>query len=363
MSSSSQQQAPKSRVSRDTARRAIDALLKWISARAKQQNRKAQLLDPDDDFLYLVLTLKKVPHKGRTTAYRIPLPHPIFSSASVCLLVDDRPKSPLLPAAARDHVRSLSLPVADVLSLSDLRSSYRPFEARRALADSHDLFLADRRIVPLLPSLLGKHFFKKKKNPVPLDLSRRLWPEQLRKVCLSTLLYFRSGTCSVVRVGRASQDQDEIVDNVMAGIEGVIGYVPKKWARVRSLHVKATESLALPIYQAVPEMGLRIKGLQKKEKEEEGGDEENRIDEVGDEEGNESDESDMEKRIKVVTKTKDDGSKKRKNKVEKTERQNTKRIKKSKVRKETDCGFLKESVTDGFLKGSVTDCLTMQLLG
>ncbi|XP_010926188.3 uncharacterized protein [Elaeis guineensis] len=341
MSSSSQQQTPKSRVSRDTARRAVDALLKWISARAKKQNRKAQLLDSDDDFLYLVLTLKKVPHKGRTTAYRVPLPHPIFSSASVCLLVDDRPKSPLPPAAARDLVRSLSLPVADVLSLSDLRSEYRPFEARRALADSHDLFLADRRIIPLLPSLLGKHFFKKKKNPVPLDLSRRSWPEQLRKVCLSTLLYFRSGTCSVVRVGRASQDRDEIVDNVMAGIEGVIGYVPKKWANVRSLHVKATESLALPIYQAMPETGLNIQGLQKKEKEEEGadikdGDEDNRIDVVGDEEGNESDESDMEKRIKLVTKTKDDGSKKRKNKMEKTGGLDMKRIKKSKVRKETE---------------------------
>lgn len=329
------------------AGRAVDALLKWMRSRVKHRDRKAQqLLEPHDDVVYLVLTLKKVPDKGRTTAYRIPLPHPIFSSASVCLLVDDRPKSPLHPAAARDLVRSLSLPVADILSLSDLRSDYRPFEARCALADSYDLFLADRRIVPFLPALLGKHFFKKKKKPVPLDLSRQSWPEQLRKVCLSTLLHFRSGTCSVVRVGRASQGRDEIVDNVMAAIEGVVGYVPKKWANVWSLHVKASESLALPIYQAVPEMSLQVEGLRKKAKdyeEEEGtdkkdGDEENGIDEVGDEEGNEneSDDLDVEKRIKVTTKKEEDGSRKRKNNMENSESQDVKRIKKSKVRNETD---------------------------
>ena len=51
---------------------------------------------------------------------------------------------------------------------------------------------------------------------------------------------------------------DQIVDNVMAAIEGAMAHVPKKWANVRSIHVKAVNSVALPIYQALPELGLKI---------------------------------------------------------------------------------------------------------
>jgi ribosome biogenesis protein UTP30 len=34
--------------------------------------------------------------------------------------------------------------------------------------------------------------------------------------------------------------------------------IPKNWANVRALHLKAVDSVALPIYQAVPELGLKI---------------------------------------------------------------------------------------------------------
>ncbi|KAM0944169.1 putative ribosomal protein L1 [Dioscorea sansibarensis] len=259
---------PASRVSREAAGRAVDALLKWMRAQAKQ--RKAQLLE-HDDLLYLVLTLKKIPPKGRINAYRIPLPHHLYdlSSTSACLIVDDRPKSPLSAATALDVVRSLTLPVSEVIPLSKLRSDYHPYEARRRLCDSHDLFFADRRVIPLLPRLIGKHFFKKKKIPLPLELSRKSWPEQLRQCLGSTLLYLRSGTCSGLKVGRVSQDRDEIVDNVLAAIDGAVQLVPKKWSNVRSLHLKSVESVALPIYQTLPELGLKIEPLQKEERKQE----------------------------------------------------------------------------------------------
>ncbi|EHA8592132.1 putative ribosomal L1 domain-containing protein 1-like [Cocos nucifera] len=51
---------------------------------------------------------------------------------------------------------------------------------------------------------------------------------------------------------------DQIVDNVMAAIEGTMAHVPKKWANVRSVHVKAVNSVSLPIYQALPELALKI---------------------------------------------------------------------------------------------------------
>jgi ribosome biogenesis protein UTP30 len=50
-----------------------------------------------------------------------------------------------------------------VIGLSKLRANYKQYEAKRQLKDSYDLFLADVRILPMLPRLLGKKFFLSKK--------------------------------------------------------------------------------------------------------------------------------------------------------------------------------------------------------
>lgn len=46
--------------------------------------------------------------------------------------------------------------LAKVITLSKLKSKFESFEARRQLAASYDLFLADSRIAPRLPALLGE---------------------------------------------------------------------------------------------------------------------------------------------------------------------------------------------------------------
>lgn len=47
--------------------------------------------------------------------------------------------------------------------MTKLKGKFKPFEARRLLLKENDLFLADERVVPLLPGLLGKKFFEAKK--------------------------------------------------------------------------------------------------------------------------------------------------------------------------------------------------------
>ncbi|XP_073065294.1 uncharacterized protein [Primulina eburnea] len=70
----------------------------------------------------------------------------------------------------------------------------------------------------------------------------------------------RTGTCCVVKVGKVSMEKDEVVDNVFDAIVGAIEKVPKKWNGVRSLHLKFYDSVALPIYQALPDLKLKIDG-------------------------------------------------------------------------------------------------------
>jgi ribosome biogenesis protein UTP30 len=110
----------------------------------------------------------------------------------------------------------------------------------------------------MLPRLLEKSFYSSKKAPLAVDFTRAGWPEQVRMVISSTFLYMRTGTCSGIKVGRLDMEEEEIVDNVMAAVEAAVEKVPKNWANVRALQLKAVDSVALPIYQAVPEIGLKI---------------------------------------------------------------------------------------------------------
>lgn len=252
-------------ISRETVGRAVDSLLKWL--RAQTAVRKPQLLEHDEP-LRLVLSLRKIPGKGRTNPYLISLPHPLHplsgpGAAEVCLIADDRPSAPATPAAAEERIREEGIPVSEVITLSGLRADYKAYEARRKLCGSYDIFVADRRILPLLPRLIGNQFFKKKKQPLPVDLSRKGWPEQLRRCLASATLYIRTGTCCQLDVGRASQGREEIIDNVIAAVEGALPYVPRKWDNIRSIHLKFDESVALPIYRALPEMGFKIETYQK----------------------------------------------------------------------------------------------------
>ncbi|KAJ6422916.1 hypothetical protein OIU84_023953 [Salix udensis] len=264
------QPPPLSGVSPKTVEKAVNALLKWRSS--KLNTRKPQLLE-QDEFFYLILTLKKIPQKGvsRINAHKIPLPNslinPLNEAPELCLIIDDRPKSGLNKDGAKKKIQNDNIPISKIIKLSKLKTDYRPFEAKRKLCDSYDMFFADKRVVPLLPKMLGKQFFKKKKIPVTLDLKHHNWKEQIDRACGSALLYLRSGTCSVVKVGRISMSREEIGKNVMAAINGIADIVPRKWGGVRSFHLKLLDSLALPVYQAVPDLKMKIDGGPKEENE------------------------------------------------------------------------------------------------
>uniref|UniRef100_A0A0E0L5M1 Ribosomal protein L1 n=1 Tax=Oryza punctata TaxID=4537 RepID=A0A0E0L5M1_ORYPU len=258
---SAAQQQQQHEVDRATVAGAVAALFKWMRARAAEAPPNL-LTDERDDLLLLQLSLRRIPASPTTKPRLLPLPHPVIipgESASICVISDDRPKS-RSPAASDllDASRSQNLPFSEVIPLSTLRTDYRPYESRRRLAASHDLFIADRAVLPLLPRVLGKAFYSTKKAPVAVDFARAGWPEQVRKVISSTFLYLRTGTCSVIKVGRLDMKEEDIVENVMAAVEAAVEKVPKKWANVRSLHLKAVDSVALPIYQAVPELGMKI---------------------------------------------------------------------------------------------------------
>lgn len=248
------------RVSRDLVSKAVESLCKWETSR--KQNKERTLLLEDDKLLYLVLSLKQAaPEQSRTNPYQIALPHPLFelgdgSPQDICLFIDDR--KGLKQKETKQKLAAEGISIAKVIPLSKLRTDYKAFEEKRKLCGSYDLFLADKSVLPALPKLLGKNFFKKKKHPIPVDLRKKDWKKQIEGACSSTFLYVKGGTCSVVKVGRLSQKQEEVCDNVHAVIAGVSSSIPKKWKNIRSLYLKTLDSVPLPLYQSLPDLSMKI---------------------------------------------------------------------------------------------------------
>ncbi|KAK9933649.1 hypothetical protein M0R45_020835 [Rubus argutus] len=61
---------------------------------------------------------------------------------------------------------------------------------------------------------------------------------------------------------------EQIMENAVVAISGIVEIVPRKWRSVRSFHLKLLESLALPVYQAVlDETLLKIEGGKDSKKE------------------------------------------------------------------------------------------------
>ena len=218
----------------------------------------SKLFDGDDDdaeTYSVMVSTRRVPQRASNKLVPIPLPHPLLSLdvAEVCLIVKDH-QGEGHKDAKRKVAEMEKCGVAKVLGISKLRNNYKPHEAKRKLCDSYDLFLADARVLPLLPKLLGKTFFKKKRQPVPVDLTKKDWPAQVRKAAAATYARRGAGTCVSVKVGRAAHSQKEIVANAMAAIDGVVdAVVARKWANVQSIFLKTTESVALPVYNALPD--------------------------------------------------------------------------------------------------------------
>lgn len=235
---------------------AVEALLKWSNSQKARE--KAQLLE-DEQLLYVVISLKKIPERARTNPYRIPLPHPLFpldGTQEVCLFVNDLDRG-IKAKDAKAKVIEEGIPVAKVIGLSKLKTDYKPHEAKRKLCGSYDLFLADDRILPMPPKVLGKNF-KKKKHPIPVTLTRQQWKGQITAACSSTFLYVGGGSCSVIKAARVSQSKEEIRENILAVIQGAADLVPKKWKGIQAVYLKTLESVALPLYRTLPDAPLKI---------------------------------------------------------------------------------------------------------
>lgn len=141
--------------------KAVCALLAHEKRRQAAKRGEKDELFHSGQPLFVTIGLKTVPERKIAKPHKISLRHPLYAESEngTCLIVKDTIKQDTKAFLEKHGVTGIS----KVLSVEKLRKNYKEYEAKRQLSSSYDLFLADNRVLPLLPKLLGKHFFAKKK--------------------------------------------------------------------------------------------------------------------------------------------------------------------------------------------------------
>ncbi|KAJ2960705.1 hypothetical protein NQZ79_g3906 [Umbelopsis isabellina] len=222
---------------------AVKALVKHV--KSKESN---DLLS-DEAVIWLIVGTKKIPDTRKTKPKRLNLKHSILpQGAEVCLFTKD-PQKEYKELLSSKQVKRVN----KVMGISKLRDKYKPFEAKRKLCAAYGLFLADDRVIPLLPKLLGKEFFLKKKQPIPVDMTKSNLKAEIERALDSTYMHINAGSCSAIKVGTTALSEQHIFENILAVVPQVVENIPKKWKNVQSINIKTSDSISLPIFNSLPD--------------------------------------------------------------------------------------------------------------
>lgn len=156
------------------------------------------------------------------------LPNPPNKPVKVCLFATGE-----LYMKARDFKIDLIL---DKDELTKLASDKR--QAKK-IAKKYDVFLSEASLMPLVGRTWGVYLGPRGKMPTPipptLDLASAI--ERARR---TVNIRVRNQPLIQLRVGTQDMDTKQIVENIQAALNWIIGKLPKGLANVRSIYVKGT---------------------------------------------------------------------------------------------------------------------------
>ncbi|KAK9249105.1 ribosomal protein L1p/L10e family-domain-containing protein [Lipomyces tetrasporus] len=297
----------------EQTKKALTALIKHVETKSEEEaaaaaesnnpskKRKLNLLsdDPSDPkesekkSLYLIISAKKYfSDKPLMKPRRITVPHPIHNpdTTSICLITKD-PQRLYKDILLVDENSPVKDSIERIVGISKLKSKFKTFEAKRRLRDDHDLFLADDRVVTMMPELLGKPFISTKKMPIPIHILNpaaaaametaakvaqasaskkrkvNISPEdelareraavsakrvnaEITRTLNSAMVFVPAANSTSVKIGFSTFSVDDLAENVAAIVDGMVSknIVKGGWDGIRSLHLKTKDSISLPIY-------------------------------------------------------------------------------------------------------------------
>jgi ribosome biogenesis protein UTP30 len=237
----------------------------------------AQAADNAEGVWCQIGTKKHIIDEKRLKPTKVPLPHTLnlVEATSICIITPD-PQRTFKDVVSHPHFLSALGKQIRILGVTKLKQRYKTFEARRQLRAQYDVFLADDRIITMLPRLLGKIFYEHGKRPMPIRLAAPkvqdangkyvkpaktegksvLTPagfaQEIEQALTSSRIHLTPSTTTAVQVGWSVFTPEAVAANITALIEGMVkdDIIPHGWRNIRSIHIKGPTTVALPVWMA-----------------------------------------------------------------------------------------------------------------
>ncbi|KAJ7166451.1 ribosomal protein L1p/L10e family-domain-containing protein [Mycena crocata] len=223
---------------------AVEALHAHTTKLAEKR-QETELLAGKEQNIWLNVTVKKIASAHKFKPVKVPIVHPLVDprSSSVCLITKD-PQRQYKDLLTENNIKFISR----VVGITKLKGKFKPFEARRMLLKENGLFLADERVIPLLPKLLGVKWFEAKKQPIPVCLTRKDLKGELERAIASTYMNQNQGTCTAIKISTVSHKPSQVLENLQVALPVIIQNIKGGWDNVQSLLLKTNSSAGLPIW-------------------------------------------------------------------------------------------------------------------
>lgn len=231
--------------------KAVDALLLLL----KKKDERLNITDQPEkiDVQFTLKQIPKVKHKN----IPLSLPHSIHTDMrEVCLFVKD-----VIGLKDREYEKTVQHyedilkkhnidSISKIVPIKALRTDYSMFSSKRSLAKAYDLYLADETVKGLLPGLLGKIFYAKKKLiPVQVNMSAQNLKSEIDRAVNNTRCVLQgSGSNCCVMVAHNGQTRSEIVDNIVAACNQLATLLPGGSVNIKNIYIKGSDTTALPLY-------------------------------------------------------------------------------------------------------------------
>ncbi|KAJ7081595.1 ribosomal protein L1p/L10e family-domain-containing protein [Mycena belliarum] len=203
-----------------------------------EKKREGELLPGKEQTIWLNVTVKKIASAHKFKPVKVPIVHPLVDprTSAICLITKD-PQRQYKDLLTEHNIKFISR----VVGIEKLKGKFKPYEARRMLLKENGMFLADERVIPLLPKLLGVKWFEAKKQPIPVCLTRKDLKGELERAISSTYMNQNQGTCTAIKIST-------VLENLQAALPVIIKSIKGEWDNVQSLLLKTSQSAGLPIW-------------------------------------------------------------------------------------------------------------------
>jgi len=188
-----------------------------------------------------------------TKPTRVKLPHSLFSldeeDNTICLFCRSDDKESITAFLEKNPIAGLT----KVVSINDAKKHYVQIKDKKQLLKDHTHFITDSRIAGQLYNILGNTFSSRNDYPVQINFTNPAQLPKLVQTVIDSTYFHNAGKNISIRMGHTGMPANFVLENILEGLPFAIEKLKNEWKDVHNIHLKTSDSAALPIYSKVPD--------------------------------------------------------------------------------------------------------------